>query len=281
MAHTQTKEQNKIVLGSMDFYVIVYTAGMTIPADNEIEVEENMIGRTKNGATITYSAEWYEAVSDDGKARKNKLVGESCSISYGNITWNGNTIKSLTATARVTEEGGKRKVKIGGVANDNGTRYLIRGVYRDKIDGDIRITATGVNTGGWDAAFNPKSEATMQPTFQCEPLLDNEGTLLEYEEEILGLSKLTVTLEAGSTSGKTKVTAVTPAAESGNSLKYKVGASAQTVNYDEVCSSGWTALTAGTTEIAVTSGQVITVVEVDSANKAKKCGSVTATNNIG
>lgn len=183
MAHTQTKELNKIPLGSMDFYVVPWTG--TKPADTTLEVEANMIGRTKNGATINYTANWYTAKSDDGKALKRKLTEETASISYGNITWNANTLKTLIATARVTSADSKRTVKIGGVQNDNGVRYLIRGVHKDKVDGDIRITAVGVNTGGWEAAFSPTGETIITPTFECDPLLDSDGTLLEYEEEII------------------------------------------------------------------------------------------------
>lgn len=203
MAHTQTKELNKIVLGSMDFYVMAFTG--SIPTDEEIEKEENMIGRTKNGATINYNTTWYLAESDDGKAKKRKITGENMSIGYGNITWNGNTIKALVATARTTEANGKRTTKIGGIENDDGIRYLIRGVHKDKVDGDIRITGVGVNTASWEAAFSPTQETIITPTFELEPKLDDDGTLLIYEEEIIEpavgitLSKRTETVVANST----------------------------------------------------------------------------------
>lgn len=183
MSHTQKKELDKIPLGSMDFYIVEWTG--TIPADDILEVEKNMIGRTKNGATVSYTANWYTAESDDGKAKKRRLVGESASISYGNITWNGNTLEKFIATARVEEKDGKRITKIGGVMNDTGNRYLIRGVYRDPVDGDIRITGVGVNTGGWEAVFKPDSETVITPTFELEPSLDDTGTLLIYEEEVI------------------------------------------------------------------------------------------------
>lgn len=183
MSHTQKKEINKIPLGSMDFFVLPWTG--TIPEDKEIEKEINMIGRTKNGATINYTANWKTAKSDDGKAVKRKLTEESASISYGNITWNAKTINTLISTARTTESEGKRKTKIGGVQNDNGIRYLIRGVHKDKVDGDIRVTGVGVNTGGWESVFSSDNETIVTPTFELEPLMDNEGTLLEYEEEVI------------------------------------------------------------------------------------------------
>ncbi len=187
MSHTQTKELNKIPLGSMDFYITEWTG--EIPSDEELEVEKNMIGRTKNGATVSYTANWYTAESDDGKAKKRRLTGESASVSYGNITWNSMTIEKLVATARTEEKDGKRITKIGGIENDNGKRYLIRGVHHDKVDGDIRVTGVGVNTGGWEAVFKPDSETVITPTFELEPSIDDTGTLLIYEEEIIEAKK--------------------------------------------------------------------------------------------
>lgn len=190
MSHTQKKELNKIPLGSMNFYVTEWNGG-EIPADETLETEENMIGRTKNGATISYTSNWYTAESDDGKAKKRRLIGETATISYGAITWNAITIETLIATARVEEKESKRIIKIGGVENDNGKRYLIRGVHHDKIDGDIRITGVGVNTGGWESVFKPDGETIIQPTFELEPI-DDDGTLMIYEEEIIEAKKVVI-----------------------------------------------------------------------------------------
>lgn len=183
MGHTQTKELKKIPLGSGDIFVVEWD-GKTIPEDGTIEVESNMIGRTKNGATITYSPEYYTAKSDDGKAKKSQIYGEEATFTYGNITWNGNTLAVLSSTARVSEKDGKRTVKIGGVSNFNGKKYLLRFLHTDPVDGDIRITVVGVNTDGWSAAFANNNETILNPKFECEPI-DDDGTLIIYEEEII------------------------------------------------------------------------------------------------
>ena len=81
--------------------------------------------------------------------------------------------------------------------------------------------------------------------------------------------------EAGTSTGKTKIT-VTPALTSGNSYKYKAAANPTIPEYDAVCTSGYTAWN-GTDEITATTGQKIVIVEVDSANKAKKAGIATIT----
>ena len=49
----------------------------------------------------------------------------------------------------------------------------------------MRITGVGVNTGGWEAIYSPTQETIITPTFELEPKLDSEGTLLIYEEEVV------------------------------------------------------------------------------------------------
>lgn len=88
------------------------------------------------------------------------------------------------------------------------------------------------------------------------------------------LGTLNITMSAGSTSGKTEVDTVTPVTADGNKLMYKLGSSAETVEYDDVLSS-WTALSLDT-DISATAGQVITVAEVTKiGSKARKVGSAT------
>ena len=110
--------------------------------------------------------------------------------------------------------------------------------------------------------------------------MDADGTLIMYSEEILGLGSLTLTLAKGSTTGKTKVNTVSPAATGTNTYVYKIDSVAQSVTYDTVLTVGWTTITPGTTDIAATAGQIITVAEIDSGNKAKAVGTVTVIDNI-
>lgn len=274
-----SKELKNIRIGSADIYVTKWTG--IVPENSEIEKDENMIGRTKNGATFNYSAEWVTAESDDGKARRSKLKSETASLNYGNITPNSETIEVLVATARRGDiENGTRRTKLGGITNDKGEKYLIRAVHRDSVCGDLRITGVGVNKGGWEQAFND-SEQVINSTFEFEPLLDDEGTLAYYDEDAMNPDSMKVTLAAGSSTGKTKVLSVNPVALSGNNLKYKIGDSAEDVYYDQTCTTGWTTLTVGTTEISATAGKIITVVEVDSSNKAKRCGTAVVIDNLG
>lgn len=93
------------------------------------------------------------------------------------------------------------------------------------------------------------------------------------DEESEELGNLTVTSQAGTEIGKTKIT-VTPSLISGNSYKYKAAANPTNPTYNAVCSSGYTNWN-GTDEISATAGQKIVIVEVGAYNKAKKVGQAT------
>lgn len=89
------------------------------------------------------------------------------------------------------------------------------------------------------------------------------------------LKILTVNSIAGTNTGDTKVT-VTPGLESGNSYKYKTGASVSVPALDADCSVGYTTWD-GTEDITANEGDKILIVEVNSGNKAKKAGIATVT----
>lgn len=88
------------------------------------------------------------------------------------------------------------------------------------------------------------------------------------------LGELKVESAAGTNVGDTKIT-VSPALTSGNSYKYKVGDTAQTVTAGKNVQT-WSAWD-GSTDITAATGKFITVVECDSAYHAVKAGSVTVT----
>lgn len=88
------------------------------------------------------------------------------------------------------------------------------------------------------------------------------------------LGVLNVNSVAGTATGDTKVT-VSPAKASGNSYKYKVGASANAVTYGQNVQT-WSAWD-GSADITAATGQVITIVECDSSYKAVKAGHATVT----
>ena len=146
-----------------------------------------------------------------------------------------------------------------------------------------------VNGADLDEAFTFTSDATGYIGIHETPDYDNmtckdtviSGIVL-FAERIDGivvstitgdntLGTLTVTSIASTTdNGKTKIT-VSPSKGAGNSYKYKIGESAQTVTYGKSVQT-WAAWD-GSEEITAETGKIITVVECDGSYKAVKAGS--------
>lgn len=169
----------RIVLGSGKMYVAEFTG--EIPEDSVIEAEEKLLGYIQGGATLSYTPTFYEAKDDLGIVSKKVITQEEAVLKSGIMTWNGDTLKKLTPTARVTEDGTNRTVKIGGVGNNDGKKYVLHFVHVDKVDGDIRITIVGSNEAGFELSFAKDKETVINAEFKAQPH-DKDGTLILYKE---------------------------------------------------------------------------------------------------
>ena len=96
----------RIVLGSGKLYVDEFTG--ELPEDAAIEVEAKLLGYIQGGATLSYKPTFYEAKDDLNFVSKKIITDEEAILKSGVMTWNGETLKKLTPTARVTEDTAKR-----------------------------------------------------------------------------------------------------------------------------------------------------------------------------
>ncbi len=275
-------KKERIVLGSGKLYIDEFTGTMPDLSTliETVGIPEKMLGKVKGGASLEYKPTYIEEKDDLGTVSKIVLTDEEAILKSGILTWIASTLEKLCSTARVSEVGNKRIVKIGGIGNYTGKMYILLFLYDDPKDGQLGVAIVGNNQAGFIFAFDKEKSTVIDVEFKAQPQ-DDEGTLIALIEDINDLATLSISLAAGATAGKTKINTVLPTTESGNSLKYKIGATAEVVSFEQECTTGWSALTIGTTEIAATAGQVITVIEVDSSNKALKYGTVTVIDNIG
>lgn len=181
MAATYRTNEGPITIGSGTAYIAEFTG--TVPTHATLCVDTNKLGDIKGGATVSYTSESYTAESDNGKNKKTIITKEGATVGLGIIGWVGSTLKKLCSTGRVTEASGIRTVKIGGIDNNDGKRYVLCIHHEDAQDGDVWVTIVGKNTAGFELAFKPDAETAVNPTFTAEPS-DDDGTLIIYEEEI-------------------------------------------------------------------------------------------------
>lgn len=180
MSDAKRSAADKITLGSGDLMIKEYSGEMPVYSDF---TEDDLLGRISGGASLEYKGEWYDAKDDTGKAVKTIITDEEATFKSGIITWNGTTFTKLCSTARVSESGGIRTVKIGGVGNHDGKSYAMCFHHTDKIDGDVWVVIRGVNQGGFSLSFAKDKETVIDAEFKCLPQ-DGEGTLIQYHEQI-------------------------------------------------------------------------------------------------
>lgn len=176
----KNRDAEVITLGSGDLMIKEYT-GNKIPSYSDFSAATDLLGRIQGGASLEYKGTWYEAKDDTGKVTKTIITDEEATLKSGVLTWNGKTLKQICSTARVTETGGIRKVKIGGISNNDGKSYAICFHHHDAVDGDVWIVVRGVNQAGFSLAFAKDKETVVDAEFKCLPM-DEEGTLIEYNE---------------------------------------------------------------------------------------------------
>ncbi|MDD2954454.1 MAG: hypothetical protein PHC95_15115 [Parabacteroides sp.] len=173
-------DKDRIILGSGKVYITEFTG--EIPADATVEVAGNLLGYISGGATLEYKPSYTKAKDDLGIVSKTILTEEEATFKTGILTFNGETLAKLCNTGRVSVADGIRTVKIGGVDNYDGKKYLIHFVHSDEADGDIRVSIVGVNEAGFSLAFQKDKETVIDAEFACQSM-DNEGTLIIFKEE--------------------------------------------------------------------------------------------------
>ncbi|MCL1789950.1 MAG: hypothetical protein FWG40_01115 [Peptococcaceae bacterium] len=177
----EKRTNETITLGSGKVYIKEYTG--TIPENSALEVMTNLLAWIKGGAALEYSMDFYEASDDLGMVSKRKMTVEKADLKTGIMTWNGETLKYLSTTAKVAEDAGIRTTKLGGA--DSGKQYIVHFVHEDPVDGDVRVTIVGQNTSGFTLTFKPDEETVIDAVFSAtKGKLDDVGTLVIIQEEI-------------------------------------------------------------------------------------------------
>lgn len=184
MATNTIDNSDEIILGSGDLFLAEFTGD--IPDDSVIEADENRAGNIKGGATLEYSQSSQTVKCDMGRVKKTIITEEDVKFKSGLITWAQTWLQALISTARVdnTTKTGHRIFKIGGLNNQSKKKYLYRFVHTRDDGRKLRVTVTGKNTGTISMAFNPENPTTIDAEITADTL-DNEGTLVIFDEEML------------------------------------------------------------------------------------------------
>lgn len=176
------RSKENITLGSGKAYITEYTPGAAL-SHTDICKEDNLLGRIKGGAELSYTEETYEERDDLGFVSKVITTSEEALLKLGLLTWNGDTLKHLADRCKVTEKDGLRTIHIGGAGNAQGKEWAVCFAHEDKKDGNLWVLIRGRNTAGFTLTFAADSGTVIEPEFKALPQ-DDEGTLITVVEEI-------------------------------------------------------------------------------------------------
>lgn len=146
-----------------------------------LAVDENKIGETIKGATLTYSCTNHREKDDHGILMRVIMTDEEAKLKLGVFSWCPETLTQLVSTGRIEKQGEYDVLKIGGLSKDNGKKYIVIFKQVDPQEGDLYVAIVGTNTAGLSLAFARDNTTKLEPEFTALPC-DGEGTLIEMFE---------------------------------------------------------------------------------------------------
>lgn len=170
-------KKEQVVLGSGKLYHKEFTG--TIPTNEEIETEDNIIAAIKGGSVLTYAPTIVTEQSDLDEVSVSIFQSEEATFKSGLMTIIGDTFKTLTSTARVTTEDGVETVLIGGADNHDGKSHLFHFVNSNKLR-PVRVTVVGVNHKGFELSFKQDGASVVDLEVKAEAM-DDSGTKIKLQ----------------------------------------------------------------------------------------------------
>lgn len=257
------------------------------PSDPEEPADEDIVTATTGGITINANPTYEDWASDVDNCPPNlkelkHLTGWDMNIQTTALGTSPELIRLSLGAADIdgtdtTKIIPRRKLK----QSDFADLWWVG----DKADGGLVAVKikNALSTAGLSLKTTKDGKGNISLTLTGHVSINDQNTMpMEfYSSEGEKFKTLTVTSVAGTTEGKTAVTFTGYTVGASNSLKYKIGDTAEAVVLDDVLTTGWISWN-GTDEISTTAGKKITVAVVEtSSNKAKAAGSATTVVNAG
>ena len=183
---SDTGKTQRVVLGAGKWYIAPYTSGAL---DMEtVEEEDNLLGYTQGGATITFTPETYTIEDDIGMVRKTFQTKASAEMKTGLLTFTTDSLAAMLSVGQATQtpasasERGKTTLKLGG-GKSALKKFSVVFVYEDDETGfKTRIGMVATNTAPLELVFAKDAETVVDVTFTAESN-GVDDTIIVIEEE--------------------------------------------------------------------------------------------------
>ena len=181
-----TGKTQRVVLGAGKWYIAPYTSGAL---DMEtVGEEDNLLGYTQGGATITFTPETYTIEDDIGMVRKTFQTKASAEMKTGLLTFTTDSLAAMLSVGQATQtpasasERGKTTLKLGG-GKSALKKFSVVFVYEDDETGfKTRIGMVATNTAPLELVFAKDAETVVDVTFTAESN-GVDDTIIVIEEE--------------------------------------------------------------------------------------------------
>ena len=181
-----TGKTQRVVLGAGKWYIAPYTSGAL---DMEtVGEEDNLLGYTQGGATITFTPETYTIEDDIGMVRKTFQTKAAAEMKTGLLTFTTDSLAAMLSVGQATQtpasasERGKTTLKLGG-GKSALKKFSVVFVYEDDETGfKTRIGMVATNTAPLELAFTKDAETVVDVTFTAESN-GVDDTIIVIEEE--------------------------------------------------------------------------------------------------
>ena len=181
-----TGKTQRVVLGAGKWYIAPYTSGAL---DMEtVEEEDNLLGYTQGGATITFTPETYTIEDDIGMVRKTFQTKAAAEMKTGLLTFTADSLAAMLSVGQATQtpasasERGKTTLKLGG-GKSALKKFSVVFVYEDDETGfKTRIGMVATNTAPLELVFTKDAETVVDVTFTAESN-GVDDTIIVIEEE--------------------------------------------------------------------------------------------------
>lgn len=181
-----TGKTQRVVLGAGKWYIAPYTSGAL---DMEtVEEEDNLLGYTQGGATITFTPETYTIEDDIGMVRKTFQTKAAAEMKTGLLTFTTDSLDAMLSVGQATQtpasasERGKTTLKLGG-GKSALKKFSVVFVYEDDETGfKTRIGMVATNTAPLELVFAKDAETVVDVTFTAESN-GVDDTIIVIEEE--------------------------------------------------------------------------------------------------
>lgn len=160
-------ETQRVVLGAGKWYVAEWESG-EVDLDT-VAVEDNLMGYTQGGATISYTPELKDIEDDIGMVKKRFKTMASAEMKTGLLTFNLEALHRIMSFGEYAGgETGRKTLKLSG-GKEALKKFCVVFVYEDdETKETIRVGMVASNTATLELAFTKDTETVIDITFSAE-----------------------------------------------------------------------------------------------------------------